>query len=100
LPTPFAIAALSGAPAIAVVFGPIPRAKPPGALVQPPPLPNPLMDAQVAFAVPEPLRAAAAKPAAVALSNRPPVSFDLPPETTLLLFIDLPPKVKMYCLAT
>ena len=86
---------------MAVVFGPMPTANPPGALVQPPPLPNPLMDAQVAFAVPAPpLSAAAVAAAAAALSNMPPASFCRAPVAFLLLVIDLPPKVKMYCLAT
>lgn len=77
LPMPFAMAPVNSPLAVAVVLGPIPTAKLVGLLVQPPPSPIPLIDTQVAFAVPAEPSAAAANPDAAAPSSTPPASFSL-----------------------
>jgi hypothetical protein len=72
---PFAIAPEKSPDALAVVLGPSPTAKLVGVLVQPPPLPMPLIDAQVALAVPAELSAVTAKPDAAAPTSTLPGSF-------------------------
>jgi hypothetical protein len=73
--TPLAIAPLNSPLALAVVLGPSPTAKLVGLLKQPPPLPTPLIEAQVALAVPaEPNVASAKAPDATAPKSTPPVS--------------------------
>jgi hypothetical protein len=86
---PVATAALNSPAAVAFVPGPIPIAKLVGVLVQPDPLPIPLIDAQVALAVPAEPNAAAASPDATALSISPPASRSVEIAVCLLMSFPL-----------
>jgi hypothetical protein len=86
---PAATAPLKSPVAVAVVPGPIPTATLVRVLVQPAPALMPLMDAQVALAVPAEPSAAAANPDATALSTSPPASRSV--EIALYLLIGLSP---------
>src|SRR5271167_835581 len=86
---PVATAPLKSPVAVAVVPGPIPTATLVRVLVQPAPALIPLMDAQVALAVPAEPSAAAANPDATALSTSPPASRSV--EIALYLPIGLSP---------
>src|SRR6185312_8215963 len=91
-PSPIATAPLNSPLEFAVAPLPTPTAKLVGVLVQPPPVPTPLMDAQVASAVPAAPSAAAARLDATAPISAPPAT--LPFEIIRYLAINVPPPRK------